>query len=585
MQNGRIVLANPAAEGMSGYSVKELLGMENPIQILIHPDDLPDILERVVQRAKGEVVPSLAIYRIVHRSGKTRWVESYTKQIEFGGEPADNTVYIDITERKQAEEALRESEERFSTLAEAAFEGIVISDKGYVADCNEQLAAMLGYEQSEMIGFEVRKFVAPESLEIVLEHIKSGSEEPYEHLSLRKDGTRFPVEVRAKSIPYKGQQVRVTAIRDITERKRAEEKLAQQLEYLRALHKIDQAITTNLDLKNTLDLFVEEVAAQLHVDAVSVLILDQDQRLNFAAGNGFIRTNTLKYTRLPLGQGLAGRAAAKREVVHIDDLRGLTENPALSMAIANEEFVAYYGVPLIAKDQLRGVLEVFHRSHLAPDDDWLDFLETLAGQAAISIDYATLFDDLQQSNRELQLAYDATLKGWSRALDLRDKETEGHTQRVTEMTVRLARMLGFSEDELIHIQRGALLHDIGKMGVPDSILFKPGPLTDEEWAIMRKHPEYAYEMLLPIQYLHPALAIPHYHHERWDGSGYPRGLRGEEIPLAARIFAVVDVWDALNSDRPYRKAWSKEAMLAYIQEQAGTHFDPQVVQAFLEENY
>ena len=378
------------------------------------------------------------------------------------------------------------------------------------------------------------------------------------------------------------QRYAVELEHDIIERKQAEEKLAQQLERLRALHKIDQAITTNLELKSTLDMFVEEVATQLHVDAVSVLLLDQDQNLNFAAGCGFLRTETLKYTRLPLGQGLAGRAAAKRQVVHIDDLRQLTENPALAMAIADEEFVAYYGVPLIAKDQLRGVLEVFHRSTLESDDDWLGFLETLAGQAAISIDNATLFDDLGQSNRELNLAYDATLKGWSRALDLRDKETEGHTQRVTEMTVQLARGLGCSEDELTHIRRGALLHDIGKMGVPDAILLKPGSLTEDEWVIMRKHPEYAYEMLLPIQYLHPALAIPHYHHERWDGSGYPRGLKGEEIPLAARIFAVVDVWDALNSDRPYRDAWSKETVLEHVQEQAGAHFDPHVVRVFLE---
>ena len=348
------------------------------------------------------------------------------------------------------------------------------------------------------------------------------------------------------------------------------------------MHKIDQAIATNLELKITLDLFVEEVANQLQVDAVSVLLLDQDQRLNFAAGYGFIRTDTLKYTRLPLGQGLAGRAAAERQVVHVDDLRQTTQNPTLAMAIANEEFVAYYGVPLIAKNQVHGVLEVFHRSPLASDADWLNFLETLAGQAAISIDNATLFDNLQQSNRELHLAYDATLEGWSHALDLRDKETEGHTQRVTEMTLRLARKLEVSEDELTHIQRGALLHDIGKMGVPDSILHKPGPLTDEEWAVMRKHPEYACEMLLPIQYLHPALAIPHYHHERWDGTGYPNRLNGEEIPLAARIFAVVDVWDALRSDRPYRRAWSDKKVIKHLQAEAGKHFDPHIVEVFLE---
>ena len=171
----------------------------------------------------------------------------------------------------------------------------------------------------------------------------------------------------------------------------------------------------------------------------------------------------------------------------------------------------------------------------------------------MAIDNLSLFDHLQRSNAALALAYDATLEGWSRALDLRDKETEGHTQRVTEITERLASMLNIDDATIIHLRRGALLHDIGKMGIPDSILLKPETLTEEEWAIMRKHPQYAYEMLSMIDYLRPALDIPYCHHERWDGKGYPRGLKGEEIPLAARIFSVVDVWDALTSNRPYRK--------------------------------
>ncbi|MEA2575140.1 MAG: hypothetical protein QOH93_2438, partial [Chloroflexia bacterium] len=179
------------------------------------------------------------------------------------------------------------------------------------------------------------------------------------------------------------------------------------------------------------------------------------------------------------------------------------------------------------------------------------------------------------------LAYEATLEGWSHALDLRDKETEGHTQRVTEMTVRLAQELGAPEADVVQIQRGALLHDIGKMGIPDSILLKPGPLTEEEWEIMRKHPVYAYELLSPISFLRPALDIPYCHHEKWDGTGYPLGLKGEQIPLAARIFAVVDVYDALSSDRPYRKSWPQDKVLAHIRELSGTHFDPRIVEAFL----
>jgi putative nucleotidyltransferase with HDIG domain len=187
----------------------------------------------------------------------------------------------------------------------------------------------------------------------------------------------------------------------------------------------------------------------------------------------------------------------------------------------------------------------------------------------------------EQQAKELILAYDATIEGWSHALDLRDKETEGHTQRVAQVTLRLARAMNVSEEQLVQIRRGALLHDIGKMGVPDDILHKAGFLTNEEWVIMRKHPVYAYEMLCPIPFLQHALDIPYSHHEKWDGSGYPHGLKGEEIPLAARIFAVVDVWDALRSDRPYRKSWPEERVREYIRTESGKHFDPRVVDAFL----
>lgn len=184
-------------------------------------------------------------------------------------------------------------------------------------------------------------------------------------------------------------------------------------------------------------------------------------------------------------------------------------------------------------------------------------------------------------NDELLLAYDATLEGWTRALELRDKETEGHTQRVTNMTMRLADVMGIPKRELTHIRRGALLHDIGKLGIPDNILLKPGPLTQDEWAIMRLHPVYAYEWLVSIAYLRPALDIPYCHHEKWDGTGYPRGLKGNNIPLPARMFAVVDIWDALRSERPYRASWPEKRVRDYICSIAGSHLDPDVVDAFM----
>ena len=223
------------------------------------------------------------------------------------------------------------------------------------------------------------------------------------------------------------------------------------------------------------------------------------------------------------------------------------------------------------------MLEIFHRSPLNPDFEWLDFLNTLAGQAAIAIDNATLFGNLQRTNTELSLAYDATIEGWSRALDLRDKETEGHSLRVTDLVVSLAGRFGFRDSELVQTRWGALLHDIGKMGLPDSILLKPRTLTEQEWEAMKNHPVIAYKLLSPIGFLRSAVDIPYCHHEKWDGTGYPHGLKGEQIPLSARIFAVIDVWDALTSDRVYRKAWSNEKALEYIRTQAGMHFDPHVV--------
>jgi putative nucleotidyltransferase with HDIG domain len=334
-----------------------------------------------------------------------------------------------------------------------------------------------------------------------------------------------------------------------------------------------------MDLRVTLNLFLEHVTEQLRVDAAMVLLFNPVlQRLEFGAGRGF-RGKGITRLHLRLGEDYAGIAALERHLVSIPNLK---EQPfSRAHLTPDEDFVAYYGVPLIAKGEIKGVLEVFHRAPLTPDSEWIDFLETLGGQAAIAIDDAQMFDNLQRANVDLALAYESTLEGWSRALDLRDEETEGHTQRVTEMSLQLARHLGITETDLLHIRRGALLHDIGKMGIPDKILLKPDKLTEAEWMVMRKHPEYAYQLLAPITYLKPALDIPYCHHEKWDGTGYPRGLKGEQIPLAARIFAVVDVWDALTSDRPYRPAWSADRAREYIRASAGSHFDPQVVEAFL----
>ncbi|HBY09190.1 MAG TPA: hypothetical protein DEH22_15960 [Chloroflexi bacterium] len=364
-------------------------------------------------------------------------------------------------------------------------------------------------------------------------------------------------------------------------RSRLYEETRRQLEYLQALRLIDHAITTSLDPQVTLGILLSQVLAKLHVDSAGILLFNPHLfTLEYAAGSGF-RTRAYERTNLRLGEGLAGRAALDKKLLQETSVTESQDTVRVTL-LKSEGFITHIAVPFIAKGELKGVMDIFHRTPLQPDGEWLDFLESLTGQAAIAIDNAQLFEGLERSNAELRQAYDATIEGWSHALDLRDKETEGHTQRVTELTLRLARAFGLSDSELVHVQRGALLHDIGKMGIPDAILHKPGPLTEEEWVIMRKHPQYAYEMLFPIQYLHPALNIPRYHHERWDGAGYPHGLKGEEIPLTARIFTVIDNWDALTSDRPYREAWSVERTKSYLIEMSGQIFDPLIVEKFLE---
>ena len=367
-------------------------------------------------------------------------------------------------------------------------------------------------------------------------------------------------------------------------RLRLYESTQKHLKQIQTLRNIDMAIIASLDLRGTFKVILDEITSQLGLDAAAILRCElSHQTLKYEAWRGF-RTGIPKHTNFRLGEGYAGRAALTRQSIQIPELHKVEQDPDQGPFLAEEGFAAYYAVPLIAKGLLQGVLEVYHRKQFnSHDGDWLEFLETLAGQTAIAINNAELFQNLERSNTELIQAYDDTIEGWAHALDLRDQETGNHSQRVAKMTVDIAIQMGMKEEKLAHVRRGASLHDIGKMGIPDTILLKTGKLTDEEWEIMHRHPRYAYEMLTPIEYLRPALDIPYCHHEKWDGTGYPQGLKGERIPLAARIFAVVDVFDALTSERPYRKAWTSEKALEHIRRQSGKHFDSQVVELFLKE--
>jgi PAS domain S-box-containing protein len=391
------------------------------------------------------------------------------------------------------------------------------------------------------------------------------------------DGSTGWFELKMEPVP---EGVFILSI-DISERKQVQKHIETQLRRMKALHVIDISIANILEIQLMMNVLVEAAVTQLDVDAADVMLFRPVSNiLEYAAGKGF-RADHMKKGSVRLGEGFAGRVALEQQRTYIPDLAEVEGKFARASLYPGEGFVVYSGVPLLAKGQLKGVLEVYHRTPLNPDDEWFNFLETIAGLAAIAIDNAQLFEGMQRSNINLALAYDATIEGWSRALDLRDRETEGHTRRVTDLTVQLAKAIGMSEDDIVHVRRGALLHDMGKLGVPDGILLKPDKLTDEECDVMRQHSQYVFDMFSDIAYLKPALDIPYCHHERWDGTGYPRGLKGKQIPIAARLFAVVDVWDALLSGRPYHVSWSTEKVREYMRSQSGTHFDPQVVELFL----
>jgi len=495
----------------------------------------------------------------------------------------DNTVY------KRTLATLQENENKYRDLVNQSPDAMfIIGMSGKLLTVNTAMCNLLQYNEQEVLSMRIwdifpKKYsnLYHKKIKRILNGESIGEITEYEILS--KDEKSHYVDV-ISAPHYSGKKIVgfQGIARDISKRKRDERKIRQQLAHITALSAIDRVITTSLNMNLSLSEVLVHVTTELEIDAADILVLHpHSSTLKLSAARGFSNQSILN-NQIPMDDSYAGRVILERQIVHLPNLMDEPESFFPRAFLAEEEFVSYIGVPLIVKGQVNGVLEIFHRSNLEPDTEWFDFLNAMSGRAAIAIEDSNLFEGLQRSNLELTLAYDATIEGWSRALNLRDKQTEWHTQRTTEITVNLARVLGMNEVELVQIRWGALLHDMGKMGIPDEILRKPGPLTDEEWVVMKKHPTNAYEMLSPIRYLRLAIDIPYCHHEWWDGTGYPNGLKGTQIPLSARIFAVVDVWDSLTSDRPYRAAWSEKKAREHIRESSGTHFDPQVVDVFMQ---
>jgi len=583
--------SSPGMNDIYEVTPEEVREDATPVFGRLHPDDYNRVAESIQESARTLDTFYCEFRVILPRQGlRWRWSQAQPERTDDGG-TLWYGIISDITERKQAEEALMEREYLLSASQRAAHVGTwnwkVDDTTVYWSDETFRIYGLnpdMGQPSFEFF-FEIihpdDRLKMQEWPTAVIAGLKPP---PIEFRVMRPDGiyrvilTDGDVIETVDGVP---SRIAGTAY-DITERKQTEEKIRRQIDYLTALQDIDRAIAADFEMHPSLNTLISKAVSLLKVDAAAVMLVNSSMNsLEFATGNGF-RTDAIEKAKLNIGEGYASRVVQEHRIVKIPDLKNEADNPFLTDFLKEEGFASYYGAPLIVKGKVIGVLEVFHRSLIKRDQEWLDFLNALAGQAAVAISNAQLFEHLQQSNIDLLQAYDATIEGWSRAMDLRDHETEGHTQRVTDLTLMLARAMRVSESQLTDIRRGALLHDIGKIGVPDSILLKEGKLTDEEWVLMRKHPQLAREMLMPIAYLKDSLDVPYCHHEKWDGTGYPQGLKEDHIPLAARIFAIVDVWDALTSDRVYRKKWTRQKTLAYIKEQNRKHFDPQVVEVFFE---
>ena len=618
---------SPAATGITGYDPEEFYANPGLFYDLVHPDDRS--LMKSLTEGKDSFKEELTI-RFIKKDGEIIWIEqrnvpiydSHNRLVAFEG------IARDITDRKLVEESRKRRNRELETLQEVSSALRTTETLGKMLPTfldhiltifNTDSGAIWLYNQeSDMLVFsEARGW---------LEDIRDSAWEPGEGIAgyvftsgetyvsdeivsdrLSKKnilnitpkgwgGAYLPIKAGNLTIGvlavYRTQPLNLSSedlsllvslsemVGTAVHRISLHEETGKRLNQLQSLRTVDIAISSNKDMRYILNILLEHLNKQLNIDATAVFLFNKHlKNLHYYIGKGFAEDNLFENT-IALGESAVGKAALERKMIISSDEKNRS-NDQLSIILRENGFQAYIALPLIAKSELKGVILLFLYDLIAPDKDWFNYLETMSGQAAIAIESGQLFEELQKANLELSMAYDETIEGWSRALDLRDHETEGHCNRVTDITIEMASFLGVADSNLVHIRRGCLLHDIGKVGIPDSILLKPGKLTPEEWEIMQQHPRLAYELLSPIQYLQPALDIPYCHHEKWDGSGYPRTLKGKEIPLAARIFAVVDVFDALTSDRPYRTAWEKEQALQHIREESGTHFDPEIVKTFL----
>lgn len=607
---------NDAAVNRYGYSREEFISMRLPD---IRPaEDVQLLLDDIAQDRPA--LQNSFPWRHRLKDGRIILVQITSHTLEFGGRKAALVVAEDITSRIQAEAALNRRVDELTALHEVAqaaagaesidkllqittsVVGQLLSTHDFGIMILDEAAGLLRAHPSYHTGSGRPSADIPVDTGIVGWVARNAQPLRIDNVSESDLYYAFDDETRSElCVPIRiGARVfgvLNTESRQMNAFSKEDERVLQvlagelgtaiaRLQLLEAerarrmeaehLRDASAELVSTLDLEQVIDRILTHLERVVPFDSALIVLTDRptahisaQRAVNQGGLTPFLqRMDQLEHIR----EVLSGK------LVIIPDTH---KDPRWDMYAGSEYIRCWLGVPLVVRDRVIGLMMLDHSSPHVYTSEHANLVVGFANQAAVAIRNATLFQELEASNRELQEAYERTIEGWSHALDLRDHETEGHTQRVTEMTLRLASELGVAEEEMVHIRRGALLHDIGKMGIPDHILFKPGPLTPAEWETMRLHPRFAYEMLSPIRFLAGSLDIPYCHHEHWDGTGYPRGLKGEQIPLAARIFSVVDVWDALRSDRPYRPAWSEPAVLNYLRERRGTQFDPRVLDAFI----
>jgi len=466
---------------------------------------------------------------------------------------------------------------------------LVIDANNTVIFFNQGAEKLFKTDAAKILGSDLEGLI-PLNLSDNLSAISSGQNvSPYNEchqnspffLSIeREDRSIIPVSGTLIRVVSDGQDYNVIKLLKINQYRFSQDLLSSPGKWVNTIHRIENEVTKSDDINELLDVVIDEAISQLNMDAVTVLKFDPKRKeLVYSLGRGFF-TNALKHTRLKVGEGNAGKAAQEKEIIYLRNFTVNTSDLMKSPEFLAEGFASYHAIPMYVEEKLLGVIELFRRSDFDPSQEWYDYLQSLADQTAIALANFEVVLDLKQSKQDILHAYDETLEGWVHGLDIRVHESNGHTRRVTDYSLNLAAMVGLSEDQLQYIRRGSLLHDIGNAGVPDRVLLKPDILTEEERTLVRQHPNIAREMLYPISYLRPALDIPYCHHEWWDGSGYPRGIRGDAIPIAARIFSIVDVWDSLLSNRPYRPAWTREQVIKYMHAMTGIQFDPGLMDIF-----